>query len=227
MEEEKNEKNPIEIEPILQVEKLVKSYGKRVVVNELSFIVNPGECYCLFGKNGIGKSTTLDCIVGLKTKNDGIVKLDGLDLDKDPINFKLNLGYVPSEPILYEMMTGEEYLRFIGSSYQMIDEVFHRNYQALLIKFDMPESDMKRRISEYSHGMKQKVALMASIIHNPDLWVLDEPTVGLDIMVYKTTKACLLNNGVIQTTFDLTSRNPYLKTDMRNLFFSIYKGDKK
>lgn len=256
MVEEKNEKNPIEIEPILQVEKLVKSYGKRVVVNELSFIVNPGECYCLFGKNGIGKSTTLDCIVGLKTKNDGIVKLDGLDLDKDPINFKLNLGYVPSEPILYEMMTGEEYLKFIGSSYQMIDEVFHRNYQALLIKFDMPESDMKRRISEYSHGMKQKVALMASIIHNPDLWVLDEPTVGLDIMVYKTlvdvindfkrakkgilivshsidfifdvaTKACLLNNGVIQTTFDLTSRNPYLKTDMRNLFFSIYKGDKK
>ena len=169
MEEEKNEKNPIEIEPILQVEKLVKSYGKRVVVNELSFMVNPGECYCLFGKNGIGKSTTLDCIVGLKTKNDGIVKLDGLDLVKDPINFKLNLGYVPSEPILYEMMTGEEYLKFIGSSYQMIDEVFHKNYQALLIKFDMPESDMKRRISEYSHGMKQKVALMASIIHNPDL----------------------------------------------------------
>lgn len=61
MEEEKNEKNPVEIEPILQVEKLVKSYGKRVVVNELSFIVNPGECYCLFGKNGIGKSTTLYC----------------------------------------------------------------------------------------------------------------------------------------------------------------------
>ena len=150
-------------------------------------------------------------------------------------------------------MTGYEYLQFIASAYSMSEESFEKNYEFLKEKFTIFDSDLNRQISEYSHGMKQKVCLMASLIHNPKLWVLDEPTVGLDVMVYETIlkmmkeyayngntifltshnidliasvcdRVAILNNGQIASLIDFKVE-PLKRKDLRRIFFKIY-GEK-
>lgn len=251
MENNSNNNEIVEKKDILRVEHLSKSYGKRTIINDISFSIKEGECYCFFGRNGIGKSTTLDCVLGIKKKDSGNIILDDIDLDIDPLEFKKHIGYVPSEPTLYEMMTGNEYLDFMASIYGLSESIFEGNKKALSTRFSMAEEDLNRRISEYSHGMKQKVSLIASLLHNPDLWVLDEPTVGLDPMVLKNLekviidlknhnksmlivshsvdfilnvadKASLINSTSIESTFDIKANNPYLKKDMERLFSKLY-----
>lgn len=251
-----NNNEVIEKKDILKVEDLSKSYGKRTIINNISFTIKEGECYCLFGKNGIGKSTTLDCVLGIKKKDSGTILLDDINLDEDPLEFKKHIGYVPSEPTLYEMMTGNEYLDFMASIYDLSDSTFKGNKEALANRFVMNEEDLNRRIDEYSHGMKQKVSLIASLLHNPDLWILDEPTVGLDPMVLRSlenvindlkahnksmlivshsvdfilnvaNKASLINSTSIESTFDIKANNPYLKKDMERLFEKLYEGKGK
>lgn len=181
------------VEPILSVEHLSKKFKGKEVVNDLNFQIFEGECFCLFGRSGIGKSTALECITGLKEKNEGKILIDGLDLDKDPLNFKFNIGFVPSEPALYDFMTGEEYMRFIASSYDMYDDVYEKNYKALITKFDIPLEETKRRIYTYSYSLKKKFSMMASIIHNPDLWVIDDSTSLYDPMVRSITIEVIKN----------------------------------
>jgi len=236
---------------VLEVNNLHKSYGDRVVIDDVSFKLKAGEIVSIIGKNGIGKSTTIDCIVGLKRKNSGEIKICGTSIDDDSVNAKFNFGYVPSEPVLYESMTGKEYLTFISSCYQVSEKEFRKAYQVLIKYFDLSEQDMNKRIANYSHGMKQKTALIASIIHNPDLWILDEPTVGLDIMVYQqlvklmidlknqgrtifvashnidlvcdiSSRVLILNNGKLEKEIDLIA-SPFLKKELRNIFINIYK----
>ncbi len=236
---------------LVKVEHLHKQYGKHVVIKDLSFTVNKGECYALIGRNGIGKSTTIDCIVGLKEKDSGKISIYGYDQDKDPLSYKVNFGYCSSEPIAYECMSGKEYLTFIASAYGMIQRTFNDNYESLKETFSFPEEDLVRRIGEYSHGMKQKICLMGSLIHNPDVWILDEPTVGLDIMVYQilvkvakaflangkailltshsiefineiSTNVAILDDGGIARNLNI-KENPYLKKDLYHIFFELYE----
>lgn len=206
-----------EIVPILSVEHLEKRFGKQEVVKDLTFKVNPGECFCLFGRSGGGKSTALECIMGLKSKNGGDVQIDGISLDKDSLNFKLNIGFVPSEPALYEFMTGEEFMRFIASSYDMYNDVYEKNYKALLTKFDVPVDEMGRSISSYPYSLKKKVSMMASIIHNPDLWIIDDSTSLYDPMVRsiaidvvknfkKAGKGILIVSHDVDFMFDVADR---------------------
>ena len=176
----------------------------------------------------------------------------GVDNKLDPLKAKSLIGYVPSEPVTYEMMTGNEYLQFIGSSYGMIQNSFNKNYNFLIKKFTMTPQDMNRKIREYSHGMKQKICLMASLIHNPKIWILDEPTVGLDIMVYEVllkmikefaqngrtvfvtshnielvSKVCdrvaIINDGRVEMLIDF-KKDPLKRRDLSKIFFKIY-GD--
>jgi len=237
--------------PALEVNNLRKAYGEKNVINDISFTLLPGEVVSIIGKNGIGKSTTIDCIVGLKKKDAGEIKINGISLDEDPVNAKFNFGYVPSEPILYETMTGKEYLNFIASCFQVTEKDFRASYKALVQYFDLSEADMSKRIAAYSHGMKQKICLIASVIHNPDLWILDEPSVGLDIVTHQqliklilnfkeqgrtvflashnidlvldiSSRVLILNNGKLEKELDLVS-SPYLKKELRNIFVNIYQ----
>ena len=236
----------------LEIKNLYKSYGKKDVLKGLNIQVKKGEVFGFIGKNGIGKSTTIDCIVGLKDYDSGEILILDVDNKKDPIKAKNLIGYVPSEPVTYEMMTGNEYLQFIASSYGMIQSSFASNYNFLVKKFGMSLSDMDRKIREYSHGMKQKVCLMASLIHNPKIWILDEPTVGLDIMVYEVllkmikefaihgrtvfitshnidlvSKVCdrvaIINDGRVVNLLDF-KKEPLKRRDLSKIFFKTY-GD--
>lgn len=239
-----------QIEYAIQIKDLYKSYGKKDVLKGLNVNAKKGEVFGFIGKNGIGKSTTIDCIVGLKDYDSGEILILDTDNKKDPLKAKNLIGYVPSEPVTYEMMSGNEYLQFVASSYGMIQSSFNNNYNFLIKKFGMSPKDMDRKIREYSHGMKQKVCLMASLIHNPKVWILDEPTVGLDIMVYEVllrmikefavhgrtvfitshnielvSKVCdrvaIINDGKIETLLDF-KKEPLKRRDLSKIFFKIY-----
>lgn len=238
------------LSPILEARDLHKSYGKHEVLKGVSFSVYPGEVFGFIGKNGAGKSTTIDCLVGLKNVDSGDILIDGIDARKDPLDAKMEIGYVPSEPVAYDVMTGNEYLQFVASSYLMYQEAFDANMEFLKKKFMIGDDDLNRRIGEYSHGMKQKVCLMASLIHNPKVWILDEPTVGLDIMVYETltgmlrdfalhgktvfvtshnidlvSRVChrvaIINNGVVAELIDF-KKEPLKRRNLGKIFFSTY-----
>ena len=125
-----------DIDYALQIKDLYKSYGHKEVLKGLNLEVKKGEVFGFIGKNGIGKSTTIDCIVGLKEATNGEILLFGKDIKRDPLKAKELFGYVPSEPVTYEMMTGNEYLQFIASSYNMIQSSFNKNYEFLVKKFE-------------------------------------------------------------------------------------------
>lgn len=234
----------------IEIKDLYKNYGKKEVLKGLNFKVKKGEVFGYIGKNGIGKSTTIDCIVGLKEFNSGDILVLNKDIKKDSLEIKEMIGYVPSEPVTYEAMTGIEYLQFIASSYGMIQSAFNKNYAFLTKKFGMNTIDMNRKISEYSHGMKQKICLMASLIHNPKIWILDEPTVGLDIIVYEVllkmikdfasngrtvfvtshnielvSKVCdrvaIINDGKIVDIIDF-NKEPLKRRELNKIFLKIY-----
>lgn len=251
----KEKKEEVERKVVLEVKDLHKSYGKKEVLKGINLEVYQGEVFGFIGKNGAGKSTTIDCIVGLKDFNSGLIRVLGHNVKENPIDAKMNFGYVPSEPVTYEVMTGNEYLQFVASSYGMYQEAFDKNYEFLKNKFMIGDADLNRKIREYSHGMKQKVCLMASLIHNPSIWVLDEPTVGLDIMVYQTlmdmlhdfaangktvfvtshnidlvsrvcNRVAIINNGVVAELIDF-SKEPLKRRNLSKIFFNMYGQEEK
>ena len=255
MKNKETKKEEVKREVVLSIKDLHKSYGKKEVLKGINLEVYKGEVFGFIGKNGAGKSTTIDCIVGLKDFNSGEIVLAGHNVKENPLDAKMELGYVPSEPITYEVMTGNEYLQFVASSYNRYQESFDKNYEFLKNKFMISDSDLNRKIREYSHGRKQKVCLMASLIHNPTIWILDEPTVGLDIIVYQTlmdmlrefaangktvfitshnidlvsricNRVAIINNGVVAELIDF-SKEPLKRRNLSNIFFSTYAVEKK
>ena len=227
------------------IEDLYKSYGEKEVLLGLNLEVHEGELFGFIGRNGIGKSTTIDCMIGAK-------KLNGYDIVKDPIDAKKSLGYVASEPTCYEEMTGYDYLEFVASIYGMTEGDFRRNSEYLCNRLQLNLDELNNPISDYSHGMKQKLCLVASLIHSPKVWVLDEPTVGLDIMaveelkkmlreyanhnntVFVTShnielvskicdKVAIINDGKVVALYDL-NKNPNKRLQLSKIFLDTYGG---
>jgi ABC-2 type transport system ATP-binding protein len=198
---------PTSAKTILKISDLYKSYGSHAVLKGLNLEVREGELFGFIGKNGIGKSTTIDCIVGAKNFDSGSIRVDGYDIRKEALLAKKEIGYVSSEPLTYEMMTGNEYVEFVASLYDMEVNVFLANFKYLSRRLDLSDSDLNKQIKGYSHGMKQKLCLIASLIHSPKLRMLDEPTVGLDIMVFETLKQMMKEYASHGNTVFITSHN--------------------
>jgi ABC transporter, ATP-binding protein len=234
------------------IEDLYKSYGEKEVLLGLNLEVHEGELFGFIGRNGIGKSTTIDCMIGAKKFNKGRIELNGYDIVKDPIDAKKSLGYVASEPTCYEEMTGYDYLEFVASIYGMTEGDFRRNSEYLCNRLQLNLEELNNPISDYSHGMKQKLCLVASLIHSPKVWVLDEPTVGLDIMaveelkkmlreyanhnntVFVTShnielvskicdKVAIINDGKVVALYDL-NKNPNKRLQLSKIFLDTYGG---
>ena len=196
-----------ETKNVLEIKDLYKSYGKKEVLKGLGLVVGKGQIVGLIGKNGIGKSTTIDCVTGSKNYNSGEILINGQKIEDNPIEIKRSFGYISSEPCLYETMTGYEYLSFIGSVYKVDASVFPEKVEELRKNFDLTENDLSSKIKGYSHGMKQKLSLIASLLHDPTLWILDEPTVGLDIMVYHYLMKCMKEFVANGNSILITSHN--------------------
>ena len=175
--EEKTQSTP---KTMISISDLHKSYGKKDVLVGLNLDVHEGELFGFIGRNGIGKSTTIDCMIGSKKFSSGTITLDEFDVSKNPLEAKMIYGYVASEPTCYEEMTGYDYLEFIASIYQMNEGDFRRNTEYLCNRLQLKLDELSNPIGDYSHGMKQKVALISALAHNPKVLIMDEPFVGLD-----------------------------------------------
>lgn len=165
--------------PLIETQNLVKRYGDKAAVNDVSFNVYGGEIFGFLGPNGAGKTTTIKMIVGLLQPTSGSVRVAGYDVQTQPLQAKAACGYVPDTPNLYPKLSGRELLRFVGDLYEMDRVRIDRRGDELLRLFDLDKT-ADDTIDSYSHGMQQKTALAAALVHDPKVLVLDEPTVGLD-----------------------------------------------
>jgi ABC-2 type transport system ATP-binding protein len=167
------------LETLIETRNLVKRYGDKVAVNDISFDVYQGEVFGFLGPNGAGKTTTIKVIVGLLQPTSGTVKVARYDVQKQPLLAKASSGYVPDTPNLYAKLSGRELLRFVGDLYNMDRVQVGHRIDELLRMFDLTNA-AEDTIDSYSHGMQQKASLAAALMHDPKVLILDEPTVGLD-----------------------------------------------
>jgi len=166
-------------ETLIETHNLVKRYGDKTAVNNVSFDVHAGEIFGFLGPNGAGKTTTIKMIIGLLQPTSGSIKVVGCDVQGQPLQAKAASGYVPDTPNLYAKLTGRELLRFVADLYSLKPgQVAHR-IDDLLRTFELTEA-ADDTLDSYSHGMQQKISLAAALVHDPRVLVLDEPTVGLD-----------------------------------------------
>ena len=164
---------------MLKIEHLTKCYGEKCAVDDLSLHILPGEICAFIGHNGAGKTTAIKSVCGILRFDAGEIFVNGVSVKENPLEAKRNLAYIPDNPDLYDFMTGIGYLNFVADifavSAEARDERIHRFSDMLELT-----SDLAQPISSYSHGMKQKLAIISALIHNPKLIVMDEPFVGLD-----------------------------------------------
>ena len=165
----------------LEVKSLSKKYSARAnyAVKDVSFSCEKGQIVGLLGSNGAGKSTSLKCITGMIPLTEGEICIGGYSIAKNPIDAKRSFSFVTDNHATFVKMTGLQYLSFMADVYKVPKNERRARYEELESVFQLGDA-VKRLISNYSHGMKQKICMMASLIHEPDLWILDEPMVGLD-----------------------------------------------
>ena len=166
-------------ETLIETHNLLKRYGDKVAVDNVSFDVHAGEVFGFLGPNGAGKTTTIKMIVGLLKPTSGSVKVAGYDIQTQAMQAKASSGYVPDTPNLYAKLTGRELLRFVSDLYNLDRTQMTHRIDELLRMFDLMNA-ADDTLDSYSHGMQQKASLAAALMHDPRVLVLDEPTVGLD-----------------------------------------------
>lgn len=164
---------------MLKIEHLTKCYGDKKAVDDLSLHIRPGEIYGFIGHNGAGKTTTLKACCGILLPDGGEITVDGVSMRDDPIACKRKIAYIPDNPDLYEFMTGIQYLQFIADIFGVSAEDRQARIRRYGDLFSLT-ADLAEPISAYSHGMKQKLAIISALLHAPQLIILDEPFVGLD-----------------------------------------------
>ena len=164
---------------MLEIDHLTKRFGDKVAVDDLTLHIAPGEIYGFIGHNGAGKTTTIKCVVGIMQFDAGIVRIDGHSIVEDPLTCKQAIAYIPDNPDLYDYMSGIKFLNFIADIFQIPSDVRQQRIRELADTFGLT-NDLAQPISAYSHGMKQKLALISAWMHEPKLIIMDEPFVGLD-----------------------------------------------
>ena len=164
---------------MLKIDHFTKTYGEKKAVDDLTLHIQRGEIYGFIGHNGAGKTTTLKSVAGIMQFDSGEILIDGTSIQRDPIGCKKKMAYIPDNPDLYEFMTGMQYLNCVGEIFAIPAARRKQRIQELADTFELT-GDLNQPISAYSHGMKQKLAIISAWIHEPKLILMDEPFVGLD-----------------------------------------------
>ncbi|WP_271396704.1 ABC transporter ATP-binding protein [Salinicoccus roseus] len=209
---------------MIKVDRLGKRYGTHEAVKDLDFSVGEGELFAFIGPNGSGKSTTIRMMTGLLKPTSGAVELFGEEVGMERIHLKKRISFVPDTPDLIGKLTGREYLNFISSAYRMDEAAFREEQQKLVEMFEL-EGKLDTLVEEYSHGMRQKVALIGALVHKPDILFLDEPTVGLDPKSNRNLKNYLRDYIKQGKTVFLTTHNLALAEEIATDILIIYNGE--
>ena len=180
---------------MLKIEHLTKNYGDKKAVDDLNLHIKPGEIYGFIGHNGAGKTTTLKAVVGILQFDEGEILIDGKSVRTAPLECKRDIAYIPDNPDLYDFMTGIKYLDFIADIFKVSETERKTRIRKYADLFELT-ADLAQPIASYSHGMKQKLAIIAAWLHQPKLIIMDEPFVGLD------PKASHLLKGMMREVCD-------------------------
>ncbi len=172
---------------MLEIKKVTKKYGDKIAINDVSLSVKDGEIFGFIGHNGAGKTTLIKSIVGIHDFDEGEIIINGISMKDNPIECKKMIAYIPDNPNLYLNLKGIDFLNFIGDVYEVDSERREQLINKYATKFEIL-SNLGDVISSYSHGMKQKLAIISALIHEPKVLVLDEPFVGLDPASSKNLK---------------------------------------
>lgn len=165
---------------MIKIENLNKEYVLGVkVVKDLNLHIKPGEIFGFLGPNGAGKTTTLKMITGVSGIDKGSIQINGIDITSNPLEAKKQFGFVPDNPDIFLRLKGIEYLRFMASVYGMDTEDANKKIEEYAKRFEIYDA-LNKQINDYSHGMRQKIVLIGALIHEPKVWILDEPMTGLD-----------------------------------------------
>ena len=172
---------------MIEIKKLHKFYGKKEVLKGVNLTINDGDIYAFVGSNGAGKTTTIKAMLGILPFEEGDVLYDGKSIKDEPLKIKQDLAYIPDNPDIYDHLTGLEYLSFIADMYETDSKTKNENIKkySKLLEIDKKLND---RIGSYSHGMRQKIVIIAALVHNPKVIIMDEPFVGLDPLSTHTLK---------------------------------------
>ena len=172
---------------MLEIRNLTKTYGQKKAVDNLSLHIKPGQIYGFIGHNGAGKTTTIKSCCGIVKFDAGEILINGISIKDDPLHAKKELAYIPDNPDLYDFMSGVKYLNFVADIYGVSKEDRQTRISDYADRFGLTEN-LAQKISSYSHGMKQKLAIISALVHAPRLLIMDEPFVGLDPMASHEVK---------------------------------------
>lgn len=208
---------------MIRLENLSKNYGRVAAVDSLNLEVGPGEIFGFLGPNGAGKTTTIRVMMGILKPTSGRVTLGGYDVELEPENAKAITGFVPDRPYIYEKLSGSEFLKFVGGLHQVDSELLNRRISDLLEHFEL--SEWKDELVEgYSHGMKQRLVLCASLIHQPKILIVDEPMVGIDPKGARMLKDLFVSLAKSGTTIFLSTHSISVAEEVCQRVAIIHKG---
>ena len=164
---------------MILTEQLTKHFGAKLAVQPLDLDIPEGTFFCFLGPNGAGKTTTIKMLTGLLRPSGGRALVGGIDIQKNPVEAKRLLGYVPDHPFLYDKLTGREFMKFVAGLYQIPDDYYNEHCERLLEMYEIAKV-ADQLIEDYSHGMRQKLSFASCFLHRPKVVIVDEPWVGLD-----------------------------------------------
>ncbi len=208
---------------MIEITNLTKHYGNITAISNINLSIPSGQFFSYLGPNGAGKTTTIKTIVGLLKPSSGTVKVDGFDVQKQPIQAKQAIGFIPDKPFIYEKLTGKEFLQFNAGLYQVEEHDVENRIAQLLATFEL--SDWADELVEsYSHGMRQKLVMSAALIHQPKIIVVDEPMVGLDPKGARLIKKIFKDICVKGTTLFMSTHTLEIAEQLCDQIAIIQKG---
>lgn len=208
---------------MIELRNLVKNFGDLLAVNDLSLTVPKGEFFAVLGPNAAGKTTTIKMLTGLIKPTRGQALIGGYDVQEHPIEARRRLAYVPDFPFLYDKLTPWEFFRFTGQMFQMPEDRIEAGARALVPRFNLEEF-VRKPIEGLSHGTKQRVAIVAALLHDPEVFVIDEPMVGLDPHHARVVKDVLKERSNAGMTVFLSTHQLSVAEEMADRIGIIHRG---
>jgi len=208
---------------MIELAHLVKKFGGLVAVDDLSLTVRPGEFFAMLGPNAAGKTTTLKILAGLLKPTSGTARVCGFDVQTAPLEAKRRLAYVPDFPFLYEKLTPWEFFRFTGQLFQVAEGRIQSNGRALVARFNL-EPYLDKPIEGLSHGTRQRVAILSALLHDPEVFVIDEPMVGLDPHHARVVKDILKERSLTGMTVLASTHQLSVAEEMADRIGIIHRG---